>query len=67
MLNINLTLRGLVAGLGCMVLALPVLAAEPAWVQRSNDNARLLLDVVAKYSPERALSLIHISEPTRPY
>ena len=57
MLNINLTLRGLVAGLGCMVLALPVLAAEPAWVQRSNDNARLLLDVVAKYSPERASEL----------
>jgi uncharacterized protein (DUF885 family) len=61
MLNINLELRGLVAGLGFglggLMLALPAPAADPAWVQRSNDNARLLLDVVAKYSPERASEL----------
>ena len=63
MLNIHLKLRGLIAGLGFslglggLVLAPPAPAAEPAWVQRSNDNARLLLDVVAKYSPERASEL----------
>ncbi|MTW05129.1 DUF885 family protein [Duganella ginsengisoli] len=32
-------------------------AAEPAWVAKSNDNARLLLNVMAKYSPESASSL----------
>ena len=63
MLNIHLKLRGLIAGLGFslglggLVLAPPAPAAEPAWVQRSNDNARLLLDVVAKYLPERASEL----------
>ena len=29
-------------------------AAEPTWVARSNENARLLLEVTAKYSPEDA-------------
>jgi uncharacterized protein (DUF885 family) len=29
-------------------------AAEPAWVARSNENARLLLEVTARYSPESA-------------
>lgn len=57
MLNINLKLRGLIAGIGCVVLALPALAAEPAWVKRSNANAQLLLDVVAKYAPEGASGL----------
>jgi uncharacterized protein (DUF885 family) len=56
-LNINLKLRGLIAGIGCVVLALPALAAEPAWVKRSNANAQLLLDVVAKYAPEGASGL----------
>jgi uncharacterized protein (DUF885 family) len=32
-------------------------AAEPAWVARSNDNAKLLLNLMAKYSPESASSL----------
>jgi hypothetical protein len=38
------------------VLALPpsTRAAEPAWVARSNENARLLLEVTARYSPESA-------------
>ena len=57
MLNINLKLRGLIAGIGCVVLALPALAAEPAWIKRSNANAQLLLDVVAKYAPEGASGL----------
>jgi hypothetical protein len=32
-------------------------AAEPAWVARSNDNAQLLLQIRAKYSPESASRL----------
>ena len=38
-------------------LSLPAFAAEPAWVTKSNDNARVLLKVLAKYSPESASSL----------
>ena len=38
-------------------LAVPAFAAEPAWVTKSNDNAKLLLNVTAKYSPEGASSL----------
>ena len=38
-------------------LALPAFAAEPAWVTKSNENARVLLKVLAKYSPESASSL----------
>ena len=32
-------------------------AAEPAWVARSNANAQLLLELMAKYSPESASQL----------
>lgn len=32
-------------------------AAEPAWVTQSNANAKLLLNVMAKYSPEGASGL----------
>jgi uncharacterized protein (DUF885 family) len=35
----------------------PAFAAEPAWVTKSNDNAKVLLNVLAKYSPESASSL----------
>jgi len=38
-------------------LSLPAFAAEPAWVTKSNDNARVLLKVLAKYSPESASTL----------
>ncbi|MFC5477997.1 DUF885 domain-containing protein [Massilia suwonensis] len=38
-------------------LALPAFAAEPAWVTKSNDNAKVLLKVLAKYSPESASTL----------
>jgi uncharacterized protein (DUF885 family) len=34
--------------------ALSALAAEPAWVKKSNDNAKAVLNVLAKYSPESA-------------
>ncbi|HEX9171466.1 MAG TPA: DUF885 domain-containing protein [Telluria sp.] len=49
--------RALTAALSLAVLALPVAAAEPAWVTKSNANAKLLLNVAAKYSPEGASNL----------
>ncbi len=57
MSNTNWKMRSLIGSLGFVVLALPALAAEPAWVKKSNENAKLLLNVVAKYSPEGASSL----------
>jgi uncharacterized protein (DUF885 family) len=50
-------LRALLGGLTLVMLAFPVSAAEPAWVTKSNGNAKLLLDVMAKYAPEGAGSL----------
>ena len=50
-------LRALLGGLTLALLTLPAAAAEPAWVTKSNANAKLLLSVVAKYSPEGASSL----------
>lgn len=38
-------------------LSLPTAAAEPAWVTKSNTNAKVLLNVLAKYSPESASNL----------
>lgn len=38
-------------------LSLPAVAAEPAWVTKSNTNAKVLLNVLAKYSPESASNL----------
>jgi uncharacterized protein (DUF885 family) len=35
-------------------VVLPAIAASPAWVERSNENARILLDVMARFSPESA-------------
>jgi uncharacterized protein (DUF885 family) len=49
-------LRAGIAAVVC-ALALPAFAAEPAWVTKSNENAKLLLNVMAKYSPEGASSL----------
>ena len=37
--------------------AMHVTAAEPAWVTKSNENAKVLLNVMAKYSPESASNL----------
>lgn len=49
------------AMLGAITLAfasLPgIAAAEPGWVAKSNDNAKLLLNLMAKYSPESASGL----------
>ena len=57
MSNSSKKLRVLIGGLAIAVLALPAVAAEPAWVTKSNANAKLLLNVIAKYSPEGASSL----------
>ena len=42
-----------VVSLFLLILARPV-AQAPGWVARSNDNAQILLKVMAKYSPEGA-------------
>ena len=57
MSNTNWKMRSLIGSLGFAVLALPAMAAEQAWVKKSNENAKLLLNVVAKYSPESATEL----------
>lgn len=49
--------RTLLAGLLSAALAAPAFAAEPAWVTKSNENAKVLLNVLAKYSPESASTL----------
>ena len=51
-------IKKLISGLTLALLSLHVSAAtEPAWVAKSNDNAKLLLKVLAKYQPEGASSL----------
>ncbi len=49
--------RTLLATLIVAALSLPAAAAEPAWVTKSNASSKLLLNVLAKYSPESAGSL----------
>ena len=51
-------IKNLISGLTLALLSLHVSAAtEPAWVTKSNDNAKLLLKVLAKYQPEGASGL----------
>jgi hypothetical protein len=47
------------AALALFALAAPALPADagPEWVEASNGNARVLLEVLAKYSPEGATQL----------
>jgi uncharacterized protein (DUF885 family) len=47
-------IRSVIGGLSLVALALPALATEQAWVTRSNANSKLLLNVLAKHSPEQA-------------
>lgn len=49
--------RTLLGTLLLAALSLPAVAAEPAWVTKSNENAKVLLNVLAKYSPEGASNL----------
>jgi hypothetical protein len=39
-----------------LLVASSLFAQSPAWVQKSNTNAQLLIDVQAKYTPESAAS-----------
>lgn len=49
--------RLLAAFLLCCSTCLFAQDQEPAWVTKSNENAKLLLDIYARYSPESAGSL----------
>ncbi|WP_243489251.1 DUF885 domain-containing protein [Massilia violaceinigra] len=53
------TIRSVRAAVALAMLSLcaAVSAAEPAWVTKSNANAKLVLNVMAKYSPESASGL----------
>jgi uncharacterized protein (DUF885 family) len=46
-----------IAALSIAVIALPAFSAEQPWVAKSNANAKLLLNVIAKYDPENASSI----------
>jgi hypothetical protein len=48
--------RRLPALLAVLVFTLPLFAA-PSWVERSNENAKLLLDIQARYGPEDASAI----------
>src|SRR5688572_3288973 len=37
-----------------LLAALPAAAAEPTWVERSNQNAQVLLATQARFAPEQA-------------
>src|SRR5579871_6444887 len=43
--------------LALISISFPALGVEPEWVGRSNKNAELMLQVMAKYSPETASQL----------
>ncbi len=49
--------RALLGALIVAALSLPAAAAEPAWVTKSNASSKILLNVMAKYSPEGASGL----------
>ena len=49
--------RAVIGALILAALSLPAAAAQPAWVTKSNESAKLLLNVLAKYSPESASGL----------
>lgn len=51
------SLRKLILALALLTVAAATQATEQPWVARSNDNAKLLLSVLAKYSPETASQL----------
>src|SRR6516225_9938815 len=53
----NSRLLSLAGVTGLAALVCSALAAEPAWVARSNTNSQLLLQLMAKYNPESASRL----------
>lgn len=50
-------LRTLLIAILAALLSGPALAIEQAWVAKSNENTKILLNVTAKYSPESASQL----------
>lgn len=50
-------LCALLAALSFAALSVPAASAEQPWVTKSNANAKLLLNVIAKYDPENASSV----------
>jgi len=44
------------ASLLAVVMALPAFAAENGWVHKSNENAQIVLELSAEFSPENAAS-----------
>jgi hypothetical protein len=46
--------RAVLAGLTLLAAAAASSAAAPSWIERSNENARVLLDILARFSPESA-------------
>jgi hypothetical protein len=48
--------RAALAVLGIAVAGVPAIAADGTWVDNSNDNASLVLEVIAGFNPESAAS-----------
>jgi hypothetical protein len=49
-----ISVRAVSAVAGLLLVAAIARPAEPKWVSRSNENAKLLLDADARYDPETA-------------
>jgi hypothetical protein len=45
------------AAFGIVVASVPAIAADQSWVDKSNENASLVLEVIAGFNPESAASL----------
>jgi uncharacterized protein (UPF0335 family) len=48
--------RAALAALGIVMFTVPALATDSGWVDRSNDNAGLVLELLAEFNPESAAS-----------
>ncbi len=56
-LSVQAVLAAWAFSASCGLISASAFAAEQSWVQKSNDNAKVLLNVMGKYSPEGAGSL----------
>ena len=50
------TYRAATAALLAVVIAVPVVAAEKGWVEKSDENAQIVLELSAEFNPENAAS-----------
>jgi hypothetical protein len=50
------TLRAATAALAALVFAVSALAADDTWVEKSNANAQIVLELAAEFNPEGAAS-----------